>query len=128
MGTGFIYEIALPVSSNPNVVTQVDFGIAYFSVSISLNVLLTMMIVTRLVVHSKNFRKALGTAAGAGGLYKSIVTILVESCALYTVSYLLYIGPWAAGNPAANAFSLVRVEAQVRVVFTIYSYTAISRQ
>ena len=128
MGIGFTYEIARPVSSDSNWVIQADFGTSYFSISLALNVLLTTMIAMKLVVHSKNFRKALGTAAGAGGLYKSIVTILVESCALYTVSYLLYIGPWAAGSPAANAFSLVRVEAQVRVVFTFSLYTTIPGQ
>lgn len=47
-----------------------------------------------------------GAAAGAGGLDKSTAAILVESGAFYTVSYLLYLGPWAASSSAVNASSL----------------------
>ena len=65
-------------------------GLAYFSVSLSLNVLLILMIVIRLILHTKNTRNALGIA-GIGGLCKTVVTMLIESCALYAVGSVLVI-------------------------------------
>ena len=89
-------------------------AIPYFSISLSLNVLLTLMIVIRLILHTKKIRTALGFA-GIGGLCKVIVTMLVESCAIYAVSSLLVIGPWAAHeNPIGNFFTFILPEARVR--------------
>jgi len=84
----------------------------YLSVSIPLNVLLTMMIVARLVLHSKNIRAAMGAPAGIGGLYKTTITVLVESSALYAVSSLLVI--WDAGSRIAYIFLPILAETQVR--------------
>ena len=40
--------------------------------------------------------------------------MLVESSALFTVSSVLVIGPWAAANAIANVFVRVLAETQVR--------------
>lgn len=118
MGIAFIYQISRPISLELDSVTVADFGTPYYSISISLNVLLTLLIVTRLVRHSRNVRNALGASARAGGLYKTAVTMLIESCALYAVSYILFIGPWAIGDPVANIFFPILAETQVRTVST----------
>ena len=90
-------------------------GVPYYSVSVALNVLLTLMIVIRLILHTKNTRTALGVA-GIGRLCKVIVTMLIESCAIYAVSSLLVIGPWAAReNPIVNIFTFILPETQVHV-------------
>ena len=68
------------------------FGVVYLSISVSLNVLLTLMIVVRLVLHGRNLRAATGSPAGIGGLYKAISTTLIESCALFAVSSLVVVG------------------------------------
>ena len=87
--------------------------LAYLSISVSLNVLLTFMIVIRLVLHTRNTRTALGMT-GIGGLSKSIITMLVESCALYSMSSLLVLGPMAANyNPISDFFIPVLPAAQV---------------
>ena len=89
-------------------------ALPYYSISLSLNTLLTLMIVIRLIVHARNTRSALGMA-GIGGLSKAIVTMLVESSALYAVSSLLVIGSWGANtNPIVNLFLAVLYETQVR--------------
>ena len=86
----------------------------YYSISLSLNILLTLIIVIRLIIHARRTRAALGMA-GIGGLYKSIVTMLVESSALYGVSSLLVIVPLAAGaNPIVDFSLSVLRETQVR--------------
>jgi len=114
MGITFVYQTSQPNSSFWNS-TAIDFGIPYFSISLSLNILLTFLIVTRLILHSRNVRVAMGGPGGAAGLYKAIVTMLIESCALYAVNSLLFVGPWGAGNHAADLFLPILAETQVRV-------------
>jgi len=115
MGVMFIYQTSQPNSSIWNSIA-INFGLPYFSISISLNVLLTLMIVIRLALHSRNIRAAMGAPAGLSGLYKAIVTMLIESSALYAVNSLLFIGPWGAGNHAADIFLPILAETQVRIL------------
>ena len=97
--------------------------ISYYSISLSLNLLLTLMITTRLVLHSRNIRNAVGALSGAGDLYAAVVTMLVESSALYTAALLLYFVPNAAGSYVAFIFIAIG-EIQVRAVFTFSRRTA----
>jgi len=60
-----------------------------------------------------------GSAGATGGLYKTIVTVLIESCALYAVSFILFIGPWIPGSPVANIFLPIVVDAQVIAPFLV---------
>jgi hypothetical protein len=113
MGIVFIYQTSQPDSSIWNSVA-INFGLPYFSISVALNILLTIMIVTRLVLHSRNIRAAVGAPPGISGLYKAIVTMLVESSALYAVNSLLFIGPWGAKSHAADIFLPILAETQVR--------------
>ena len=78
-----------------------------------LNILLTLIIVVRLILHSRTMRPSMGGPTGISGLYKDIVTMLVESSALYAISSLLFIGPWGAGNSAADIFLPILAETQV---------------
>ena len=54
------------------------------------------MLIMRLVLHSKHVRSIMGAQDGPGGLYKAIVTMLVDSDALYDASFALFVGPWAS--------------------------------
>ena len=114
MGILLIYQTSQPNSSIWNSVA-INIGLPYFSISISLNILLTLMIVTRLVLHSREIRTAMGAPSGLTGLYKAIITMLVESSALYAVNSLLFVGPWGAGNHAADIFLPILAETQVCV-------------
>ena len=108
MGITFAYQSS-ELNGNP------WSALPYFSISLSLNVLLTLMIAIRLILHARSNCKAMGISE-IDGLSKTIVTMLVESCALYAVSSLLVIGPWSAGkNPIMNFFMPIRPQAQVRV-------------
>ena len=91
-----------------------DFGIlSYLSISVSLNVLLTFMIVIQLAIHTRNIRTVMGTLGGISGLYKAIATMLIESCALYAVNSLLVIIPVAASSNVINTFPIL-AQTQVR--------------
>ncbi|KAF9652147.1 hypothetical protein BDM02DRAFT_3183873 [Thelephora ganbajun] len=112
MGIMLIYQTSQPDSSIWNSIA-INFGLPYFSISVSLNILLTLMIVTRLVLHSRKILNTMGAPAGAGGLYKAIVTMLIESSALYAVSSILFIGPWGANSHVADIFLPILAETQV---------------
>ena len=90
-----------------------NISISHLSISVSLNILLTITIVIRLVLHSRNDRAVMGSQAGIGGLYKTIATMLIESCALYAVTSLLLIGLWANRSDASNIFVPIHAETQV---------------
>ena len=116
IGTGilFLYQASQREMIVLTLDTLVHFGAPYFSVSFSLNVLLTSMIIIRLTLHKRNVRDAMGAAAGAGGLYKAIITVLVESSALWVVCFILYVGPWAAKSFVQYIFLQVFAQIQVR--------------
>ena len=117
IGILLAYEISRPMS-HWDLGDIINFGIAYYPISLALNLLLTLMIVIRLALHSREFRKALGAPDTARGLYTTVIATLVESATPYTVSFLLYIGPWLAGTSASDIFSILLPEAQVRVSST----------
>ena len=96
------------------VTTPVDLGLLHVSISVSLNILLTLMITTRLLLHGRNIRAATGCPAGTSRLYKIIATMFIESSALFSVNVLLMIGLWAAGSGATDLFPAIVAETQVR--------------
>ena len=118
MGITAVYKRSHPGEDET---TVTDVGTSYFSISLSLNILLTLMIVTRLTLHRRNFRNVQGASQRVGGLYTAIVTILIESYALYAIAFLLYIVPWALGHPIVYLFSQVLGNVQVRVVPSLSS-------
>lgn len=118
MGIALVYyQAAQPYTAIRNSAIP-DFGYPYYMISFSLNVILTLMIITRLVLHTRNIRNALGTSGGALGLHKAIITMLVESAALYAVTFLLFIGTWGPSNPAQFIFLPALAEVQVCIIFT----------
>ena len=58
----------------------------------------------------------MGSLAGVGGLYKTIITVLVESSAIYAVSSILFVGPWGAKSHVGDIFLPILAETQVRAV------------
>ena len=116
MGIIFIYQSSQPNTLATSSAPIINFGAPFLSISLSLNVLLTLMIVARLIWHRRNIRKAVDSTVSAGGLYKTAITILVESSALYAVSFLLFIGMWGARNPIQYTFLQILAQTQVRAV------------
>lgn len=95
----------------------VNFDHPSLLTSLTLNVLLTLMIIARLVLHSRSVKNAMGPSDTTNRVYKTVVTVLVESFALYTVGFLLFIGTWSARSYLVYTFFPVLVETQVRAVF-----------
>jgi hypothetical protein len=114
MGIMFIYESIQPVYITNQDSIGINVTVSYYSISISLNVLLTLMIFIRLILYSSNIQNFTWATVGVSGVYKATVTTLVESSALYAVAFLVYIGPWTADSSLALVFSPVLGGIQVR--------------
>jgi len=71
-----------------------SLGIPYLTISVLLNVLLTLMIIIRIVLYDRKLRAAPRSpvAVGISGLFKAASTMLIESCALFAVSSLVVVG------------------------------------
>ena len=93
--------------------STINVGVPY-SISVSLDVLLTFMIIARIVLLSREIRKAMNAPFRISALYKAIITVISESSALYAVTFLFWIGTWAANNPAEYFFFPLLAQVQVR--------------
>ena len=116
----YIFEASQLFNPHTKPLAVFDFSTAYFSISLSLNVILTLMIVIRLAWHSRNIRNVLSASTGASGTYKTIVTILVESLALYAINYVVFMGLWIDNNLASFIFQPILGEVQVRASFALF--------
>ena len=118
MGIAAVYQRSHPGADETVVI---DIGTSYFSISLSLNILLTLMVVTRLVLHRRNFRNITGASQRVGGLYMAIITTLIESYALYAIAFMLYVVSWAVEHPIVYIFSQVLGNVQVRAALPLFS-------
>ena len=103
-------------------VTGLHITTSYYSICLSLNILLTFMIVLRLIVHIRNIRNATGASDGYSGLHTAaatVIVILIESYALYAGVLLAYAIPLAMNSWVATLFSKVIGAVQVRALFPI---------
>ena len=80
--------------------TTVNFGIPYWSISASLNILVTLLIVLRLLYVRRRLSKALSSSHTR--TYISIATMLVESAALYSTTALIFIITYARNSAVQN--------------------------
>lgn len=84
--------------------------------SLSLNVIVTLLIAGRLLVYRYHMRKIMGRQHTT--TYSNIIAILVESAALYSVFAILFIVPFGLGNPVGNIFLQVVNQVQVGSYFS----------
>lgn len=95
MGIAFDIETGSP--SGLYGPTTVSFAIPYFVISLSLNVILTLMISGRIWYYQRTIKPAVGEDSGT--YYTSIMTIFVESAAIYSVTSILLLVTFILDNP-----------------------------
>lgn len=78
----------------------VKIGTAYWSLTISLNVLLTILIVSRLLTQRNKIQLVLGKQHSR--MYTSISAMLIESAALYSIWALVFLISYAKNNTFQN--------------------------
>ena len=92
---------------------SVKFGLAYWSLSVAVNVVVTALIVLRLYTARRRLAEAMGTAGrDSGKLYTNVSAILVESAALYTIPAIIFLVGYGIGdvlNASVDALEVIQV-------------------
>jgi len=78
----------------------IKFGTAYWALSISLNIIITTAIAGRLLKMRAAIRKVLGPKHSSP--YTSVLSMIVESAALYTAWALMFLVPFARQDTFQN--------------------------
>lgn len=88
--------VQVVVSGEPNGnffgMETIRIAVSYYAISICMNIVLTILICTRLLRASKDISNALGEECARA--YTSAAAILVESAAFYSASGILYLIPY----------------------------------
>ena len=92
--------------------TTVQFTLPYFTISISLNIILTLLLVGRLLYMSHNARRSLGDEHAA--TYISVAAMLVESATPYAATSLIFIITYARNSNVQNLVLPVLSQIMVR--------------
>lgn len=79
-----------------------SFGTAFWSISVSLNVLATTLIAGRLLYHRRTIRMV---SPERNDYYISVISIVAESAAVYSISGLIYIPLFARNLPLQYPFA-----------------------
>lgn len=86
------------------------YGTSYYIISLSMNILLTILITIRLLLYRRRIIATLPREHGRH--YFSLATIMVESAAFYSVFALGFIISYALNNPVTQIFLGVAPSAQ----------------
>ena len=100
---------------NANIWTHVSISFAtpYWSLSIALNIILTSLIVGKILWMRRSVTMGLGSQHSKQ--YTSVVAMLIESAALYSITGIVYIICYGINTPAQQLFIVILGEAQVGV-------------
>ena len=126
MGIMVLYQTSRPDSSLFSGIT-VSPWLPYFTISVVLNVLLTVTIAWRLFLHEPNLREALGYTSGINSIYMSVVTIFVESCAIYAAVSICFSVPYAMSHHASAIFLSMLSQIQIIAPLLIIHRVATQR-
>lgn len=80
----------------------INYTSPYYAMSLALNILVTIMIVTRLLLCRHRIKRALGTAHATQ--YTYLAAMIIESAAIYSTFSLLFLIPFGFGHPLSQLF------------------------
>lgn len=102
LATGTLF--LLQVSANSPWVDggSINWTIPFFSLSLSLNIIITIAIVLRLLLFRRQIVLLLGKDHGTQ--YTSIAAMIVESAAIFSTFSLLFLVPFALNHPLNEVF------------------------
>ena len=115
MGIMFLIQVS---TTNPYVTNGINFTLPYLSLSLTLNIVLTIAIVFRLLSFRYQIVSALGPKFGAQ--YTSIAAMTIESAALYSTVSIAFLALFGIGNAVSQVFLQSLSQFQVRLVRTAY--------
>ncbi|KAJ7626845.1 hypothetical protein FB45DRAFT_1059766 [Roridomyces roridus] len=116
---GILWLIQICTSSPFGIFNTINWTIPFFSLSLALNILVTIAIVVRLYVYRRRVAKLLN--GNHGSQYTSIAAMLVESAFLYSSFSILFLVPFGMNNPLSQIFlqalSQIQTMATLLIVF-----------
>ncbi|KAF5367615.1 hypothetical protein D9757_010656 [Collybiopsis confluens] len=119
--SGIMYLIQVSTTS-PFLSSAANFTIIDSSVSLGLNLILTIMIVGRLFIYRHRVARNFGKSVSQD-TYTGIISMLVESAALYAAFSLFFIIPFALNssieNIAFQALSMVQIIAPFLIILRV---------
>ncbi|KZT08005.1 uncharacterized protein LAESUDRAFT_677219 [Laetiporus sulphureus 93-53] len=92
--------VFLVQTSSSSPFSEVNFTLAYFAMTLSLNVIVTLFIVARLLV----LRRRMAAIFGPDSHYTNLASILVESATLFSAFFILFLVPFALNNALSQVF------------------------
>ncbi|KAJ3886064.1 hypothetical protein GG344DRAFT_82074 [Lentinula edodes] len=117
VGSGIMYLLQVSTTS-PFLPSSANFTIIDSSISLALNLMLTIMIVGRLVVYRYRLKTNFGLSVSQRD-YTSVMAMLVESAGLYAAFSLFFIVPFALGSSVENIAFQALSQVQVIAPFLI---------
>ncbi|KAG2123756.1 hypothetical protein DEU56DRAFT_829078 [Suillus clintonianus] len=100
---------------------SINYTIPYPSLSLALNIIVTIVIVLRLLTYRYHISKVLGSSYGTQ--YTSIAAMLIESAALYSVFSVAFLTLFLLNSPVAEIFvdslNQIQVIAMLLIVFRV---------
>ncbi|KAI0714654.1 hypothetical protein C8Q76DRAFT_840916 [Earliella scabrosa] len=97
----------------------IAYGTAYFAISLSVNIILTILIVARLLM----FRRAhmLHLPRAHSKQYLSLATLVIESAALYSIFAIVFLVSYAVNNPINQLWlGVMQAAQQIATYLIIY--------
>ncbi|PPQ71932.1 hypothetical protein CVT24_007906 [Panaeolus cyanescens] len=125
MGLVTLVESLLPNQSLWSAIS-VKFAMSYYAMTVAYTVLITALMVTRILVARRSFIKATGQKKH-GGQYLSIVAMIIESSALYTVWGIIFLGLYIVNHPIQYVFLGTLSEVQIIAPLLIMYRVAIGK-
>lgn len=97
------------------------FGTAYYSLSIGMNVFLTLLITGKLLLYRHRFKNTSTSSTDPVQFYTSLLTIFVESAALYSTFAICFLISYGINNPINQVFlSFTTAAQQISAYLIIY--------
>ncbi|KAJ6549899.1 hypothetical protein B0H19DRAFT_1073805 [Mycena capillaripes] len=91
-------------STKPNLsfysTLPMKYGTSYYALSLSANIILTLLIIGRLIAYRRTLLRTL--PADLAKHYISLATVIIESAALYSIFAILFLVTYAVNNPTAQ--------------------------
>ncbi|KAG1751343.1 uncharacterized protein EDB91DRAFT_1104869 [Suillus paluster] len=121
VGLGIMWILQVTTTSPYFSSTNINYTVPYLSVSLALNIIITIIIVLRLLTYRYRISRVLGSSYGTQ--YTSIAAMIIESAALYSAFSVAFLTLFLLNNPISETFieSLTQVQiiAMLLIVFRV---------
>ena len=105
-------SIIVEYQSTAETSVVISFAIPYFSLSVALTIISTVLITVRLMAGRQVVQRVLGTSHSTP--YVSVAAMIIESAAIYSIVGIFFVVFLITGNPGQNVLNPMIGQAMVR--------------